>query len=141
MTATGVDPLSVFTLKTTSGSLFGQANWKFASKLTLVVGGRLIREHQQYDYGSNAYANVNDYTVDTQTLLFPLYPSFTDHRTDTLWAGKAQLEFRPMTGLLVYGGINRGVKAGSYNGKLFDGTAPLAPSAIPYRPEVLTSFE
>jgi iron complex outermembrane receptor protein len=141
MTATGVDPMSVFTLKTTSGSLFGQANWNFAPKLTLVVGGRLIREHQEYDFSSGGYLNESDYTVDTGTLLFPLQPSFSDRRTNTLWAGKAQLEYRPFTGLLVYGGVNRGVKAGSYNGKLFDGTPALAPEQIPYKPEVLTSLE
>lgn len=87
------------------------------------------------------YLNESDYTVDTGTLLFPLQPSFTDRRTNTLWAGKAQLEYRPFTGLLVYGGVNRGVKAGSYNGKLFDGTPALAPNQIPYKPEVLTSLE
>lgn len=141
MAATGVDPMSVFTLKTTSGSLFGQANWNFAPKLTLVVGGRLIREHQKYDFSSGGYLNESDYTVDTGTFLFPLQPSFKDSRTNTLWAGKAQLEYRPVNGLLVYGGVNRGVKAGSYNGKLFDGTPALTPSQIPYKPEVLTSLE
>ena len=88
-----------------------------------------------------ATSTESDYTVDTGTLLFPLQPSFKDRRTNTLWAGKAQLEYRPFSGLLVYGGVNRGVKAGSYNGKLFDGTPPLAPAQIPYKPEVLTSLE
>lgn len=141
LTGTGVDPMSVFTLKTTSGSLFGQASWTFAPQLSFVLGGRIIREHQEYDFSSGAYLNENDYTVDTGTLLFPLQPSFTDKRTNTLWAGKAQLEYRPMTGLLIYGGVNRGVKAGSYNGKLFDGTPALTASQIPYQPEVLTSLE
>mgnify|MGYP006137179555 CR=1 FL=1 len=38
-------------------------------------------------------------------------------------------------------GINRGVKGGSYNAKLPDGTPPLDPSEIPYKPEVLLSYE
>ncbi|WP_164546164.1 TonB-dependent receptor [Sphingobium yanoikuyae] len=141
MTTTGVDPISVFTLKTDSASIFGQTSWEFAPKFNFILGGRLIREHQSYDFSSGAYANVSDYSVDTGTLLFPLQPSFSDKRTEWLWAGKAQIEYRPTSGLLLYAGINRGVKAGSYNGKLFDGTAALTPAQIPYRPEILTSFE
>lgn len=141
MTATGVDPLSVFNLKTESGSVFGQVNWRFAPRFTLVLGGRVIREHQEYQFDSYATQNVNDYGVDLGAPLFTLQPSFRDRRTDTLWAGKAQLEYRPSSRLLVYAGVNRGVKGGSYNGKLFDGTPPLAPSDIPYKPEVLLSYE
>lgn len=141
LTATGVDPMSVFKLDTTSGSVFGQANWNFSPDWTLVVGGRLITEHQKYNFSSGAYVNENDYSVDTGTLLFPLQPSFDDSRTDTLWAAKAQLEYRPVDGTLLYAGVNRGVKGGSYNGKLFDGTPALSPGQIPYEPEVLTSLE
>lgn len=139
--ATGIDPLSVFNLKTESGSLFGQFSWRFAPKLTFVLGGRVIREHQDYKFASYATQNVNDYSVDLGPPLFTLQPSFNDRRTNTLWAGKAQLEYRPTNQLLVYAGVNRGVKGGSYNGKLFDGTPALAPQDIPYKPEELVSYE
>jgi len=139
--ATGIDPLSVFNLKTESGSLFGQASWRFADRLTLVVGGRVIREGQEYQFDSYATPNIDDYSVDLGTPIFPLQPSFTNNRANTLWAGKAQLEFRPNSQLLLYAGVNRGVKGGSYNGKLFDGTPPLAPGDIPYKPEELLSYE
>ena len=46
-----------------------------------------------------------------------------------------------MDDLLIYVGINRGVKGGSYNALLPDGSPPLAPGDIPYRPEKLTSYE
>lgn len=108
----------------------------------IIVGGRLIREHQEYDFASNAMADADPLRVDTGgTPLFPLQPSFADKRTKTLWAGKAQLEFRPNSDLLLYAGINRGVKGGSYNAKLPDGTAPLTAGEIPYKPEVLVSYE
>ncbi len=138
---TGIDPLSVFELKTRSASIFGQISYEFAPRWTVVLGGRLIREHQEYQFDSYATANLDDYAVDLGAPLFPLQPSFTDRRTDTLWAGKAQIEFRPNSGLLLYAGVNRGVKGGSYNGKLFDGTPALAPADIPYKPEELLSFE
>lgn len=138
---TGVDPLSVFNLQTSSSSVFGQASWHFSDQWTLVFGARLIREEQQYQFDSFATANISDYSVDLGDALFPLQPSFTDDRTDNLWAGKLQLEYRPNDQLLVYTGVNRGVKAGSYNGKLFDGSPPLAASEIPYEPEELVSYE
>lgn len=139
--ATGIDPLSVFELKTESASLFGQVSWEFTPSWTFILGGRLIREHQEYQFDSYATANIDDYSVDLGAPLFPLQPSFTDRRTDTLWAGKAQIEYRPNSDLLLYAGVNRGVKGGSYNGKLFDGTPALAPADIPYEPEELLSYE
>jgi iron complex outermembrane receptor protein len=141
MPDTGVDPLSFGDLTTRSLSGFGQVSWRFAPTWTLVAGGRIIREHQQYGFSSYAMANTDDYAVDLGVRLFPLQPSFADRRTDILWAGKLQLEYRPQDGLLIYAGVNRGVKGGSYNAKLFDGTPPLPPSSIPYRPEDLLSFE
>nr|ART36125.1 B133 [uncultured bacterium] len=140
-TTTGIDLVNTFRLKTQSGSIFGQVEYKFAPQWTFIVGGRLIREHQEYDFASNGIVDEDPYRIDTGTILFPLQPSFADKRTKTLWAGKAQIEFRPTDDLLLYAGINRGVKGGSYNAKLPDGTPPLDPSEIPYKPEVLLSYE
>ncbi|MBL8646144.1 MAG: TonB-dependent receptor [Sphingosinicella sp.] len=140
-TETGIDLVNTFRLKTQSGSIFGQVEYKFAPQWTFIIGGRLIREHQEYDFASNGVVDEDPYRIDTGTILFPLQPSFADKRTKTLWAGKAQIEFRPNDDLLLYAGINRGVKGGSYNAKLPDGTPPLDPSEIPYKPEVLLSYE
>ncbi len=41
-----------------------------------------------------------------------------DDTSDTLWAGKLQLDWRPNDDTLVYAGFNRGVKAGSFNAPL-----------------------
>jgi iron complex outermembrane receptor protein len=65
---------------------------------------------------------------------------FTDSTSDTLWAGKLQLDFRPNDDLLLYFGINQGVKAGSFNAQLAGGL-PIPESAIPYKEETLLSFE
>ncbi len=141
MAATGVDPISVFSLRTNSTSLFGQMNWEFLPKLTLVVGGRVIYERQHYNFEGDAFENISNYSIDTTTALFPLLPHFENSRSEWLWAGKLQLEYRPWHGLLVYGGVNRGAKAGSYNGQVFSGDAPIPPSQIPYKPETLVSLE
>lgn len=142
LAATGVDPIADRTLKTDSTSLFGQVEYEFVPRWTLVVGGRAINEKQDYDLKTYAAANTNDYAVDSGTVIIPdLYPPYADKRTQHLYAGKVQVEFRPNDRLLLYVGGNRGVKAGSYNAKSFDGSPPLDASLIGYKPEVLTSIE
>lgn len=141
-TTTGIDLVNTFRLKTQSASAFGQIEYKFAPAWKFIVGGRLIREHQEYTFQSNAMRDADPLRIDTTgTPLFPLQPSFANKRTNTLWAGKAQIEFQPNRDLLLYVGVNRGVKGGSYNAKLPDGTPPLTDSQIPYLPEELLSFE
>ncbi|MFM7027157.1 MAG: TonB-dependent receptor [Chakrabartia sp.] len=141
-TTTGIDLVNTFRLKTESASIFGQAEYEFAPSWKVIVGGRLIREHQEYNFQSNAMADMDPLRIDhVGTPLFPLQPSFEHRRTDTLWAGKAQVEYKPNRDLLFYAGVNRGVKGGSYNAKLPDGTDPLTPSQIPYQPEELVSYE
>ena len=140
--ATGIDPIADRTLKTDSTSLFGQVEYEFAPKWTFIVGARGINEKQDYNLAYYAFRNDNDYKVDSTAVLFPLpYAPFTDNRTQHLWAGKFQFEYRPTDGLLLFLGLNRGVKAGSYNAKIFDGTPNVDPAQIPYKPEVLVSVE
>ena len=140
----GIDLTNSFRLKTSSASLFGQVEYEFVPKWKVIVGGRIISEHQTYDFASGATANIDPFGINPVTAsseLFPLQPSFDDSRTETLWTGKAQLEYHPSHDLLVYAGVNRGVKGGSFNAKLPDGTPPLPASQIPYSPEVLWSYE
>lgn len=142
--AAGVDPLAVFRLKTNSYSAFGQLDWEFAESLTAVVGGRVIKEKQTYDYQTEIFLSTGDYTVDLgpeSSSLGSIYPDFGDRRSNTYWAAKLQLEYRPDSSLLLYAGINRGVKGGSYNGQYFDASLALDPNDIPYSAEKLLSYE
>ena len=141
LTDEGVDANADAHLRTKSLSLFGQIDYEFAPRFTFVLGGRVIFEKQKFDYVAYAARNEDDYKTDSSEILFNLFPAFEDKRSQTLWAGKAQLEFRPRDGVLLYAGVNRGVKAGSYNAKLPDGTPPLDPDEIPYKPEVLVAYE
>lgn len=141
LTPGGVDLMSLYTLRTNSGSLFGQATWEFLPKWSLIIGVRGIYEQQNYNFFAGAFADFNNYAINTNKLLFQTLPSYQNSRNELLWAGKAQLEYRPDHGLLFYLGVNRGVKAGSYNAQVFEGVPALAPSQIPYRPEELVSLE
>lgn len=139
--ATGVDLANVNHLTTNSLSLFGQGEYKITPMLTLVAGGRLVREHQNFAVTSGAYSIDDPYAIDTDNFLFPALRPFADKRTRTLWAGKVQLEYRPDGDTLIYAGINRGVKGGNYNSQLPDGSPALPLSAIPYKAETLISYE
>jgi iron complex outermembrane recepter protein len=134
-------------LKTDSYSGFGQVDWHFADKLTLIVGGRLIREKKAYNFLQAIYGTTNSLEAQVTPPLVigpvigPAGPApFNDSTASTLWAGKAQLEYQSSKDLLLYAGINRGVKAGSFNAPL-PGGLPVPSGALPYKAEVLLSYE
>jgi iron complex outermembrane recepter protein len=70
-------------------------------------------------------------------------PFFTSlSNSDTLWAGKVQLDWHVTDQLLVYGGVNRGVKAGSYNAPLLGAYLGSGGDvSLPYDPETLIAYE
>ena len=139
MGATGLDVSDNVRLRTKSTSIFGQAEYNFAPRFTFILGGRLIREQQKYNFESVVAANSSDFVVDSGPVLFPLQTPFNDKRTTTMWAGKAQVEYRPSNGILFYLGVNRGVKGGSYNALILPPELPV--NRIPYKPEVLQTVE
>jgi iron complex outermembrane receptor protein len=139
---TGLDLLNKSRFKNTDYSGFIQADIPLAEKLTMSVGGRLIYTKQNFDFQSHGFQNTDDFQGETDTIVIPNWqPPFTDRRNKTLWSGKAVLEYRPNDDLLIYGGYNRGVKAGAYNSKFPDFTAPLSPAEIPFDEETLHAYE
>lgn len=139
------DSASLVNLETDSYSVFGQLDWDLSERLTLVAGSRVIFEDKEFHYRNFFFPNINDHLVDTDQP--PLdsfgftYPEFQDDTSDTLWAGRLALEFRPHDDLLWYLSVDRGVKAGSFNGKLNDFSPPLPEENIPYDEEILTAYE
>ncbi len=136
-------------LKTNSYSLFGQADFDVTDQLTFIAGIRGVIEDQSYTRTITAYMNTDDYAVETETRVAgsgidfngTLRTPFSDNRSETLWTGKVQVDWRPNDDWLFYAGVNRGVKAGSYNAKVADGTPFLPDSEIPYGEEVLLAYE
>lgn len=144
-----LDIASTANLKTTSYSIFGQVDYNFTDQLRLVVGVRAIREKKDYYFIQQLFVSPDPLQVQPPSgLLFtigPVYPGgvpspYTDKASKTLYAGKVQLEYRPNSDALLYLGVNRGVKAGSYNAQL-NGGLPTPASAIKYGPETLWSYE
>lgn len=134
-------------LKTNSYSLFGQIERGLTDRWTLIAGARVIQEEKDYHFEQNIYGTTDSRRIHVGTpfLIGPVFgpngpQPFDDATSDTLWTGKLQLDFRPKDDLLIYAGINRGVKAGSFNAQLAGGL-PVPSSAIPYDEEVLISYE
>ena len=117
--------------ETHSVSIFGQLEFDLTESLTFIGGLRTIFENQ--DFAFQHELSVNDVPTGF------IGRSFADKYDETLWAGKAQLEWTPMDDLLIYAGINRGVKAGSFNQTPFIGTSP--DSGVPFEAEVLYAYE
>ena len=147
----GIDVGVDATLKTNSYSVFGQAEWAFAPNMKLITGVRVINENKDVTVAQNLYPSLDARTIHQGTpiaLIGPIDPStsapgvFTDDISDTHWAGKVQIEYRPIDDLLLYAGVNRGVKAASYNAPI-NGGIPLADdfASLPYDREVLVSYE
>lgn len=145
----GAEANNEIKLETNSYSLFGQIDFDLTEKLTFIAGLRGIIEDKDYQRTITAYVNTDDARVETSTRLLgsgfdgmgTLRAPFEDSSSDTLWAGKLQLEYHPNDDWLLYAGINRGVKAGSFNAKLPDNQDFLTNDQIPYGEEVLTAYE
>ncbi len=147
-----IDIASTARLKTDSYSAFGQVDYDFTDKFRMVVGARVIREKKDYDFIQQLFVSPDPRVIQpAQTApgfpltIGPTYPGgvptpYADKNSETLWAGKVQFEYRPAEGTLLYAGINRGVKAGSYNAQLNGGLAT-PDSAIRYGAETLWSYE
>ncbi len=127
------------TLNTSSYAVFGQSEFGLSDHWSLVTGLRLIQEKKRYTYVSGLYINANDSVV--SNLGDPVgafLPNFAGSTAQSLWTGKWQLEYRPARTVLIYAGLNRGVKAGSFNAPL---SAVLTRADYVYKPEKLLSYE
>ena len=128
---------------TKSFSVFGQMDYDLTDTLVLTAGLRLIREEKEYDHVTQMRDLAGNVLIDNLVSIENGFAFDTlvdgEETDDNLWSGKLQLDWMPNEDLLVYGGINRGVKAGGFNAKL--GTAPPVPPSFEYDPEILTAYE
>jgi iron complex outermembrane receptor protein len=134
-------------LETDSLSLFGQVEYDFSDALTGIFGLRVIREEKDFNTSIGVFISNDSFTVNQGAFLpnpfgagSPFFESAS--RSDTLVAGKAQLDWHVNDDFLIYAGINRGVKAASYNAPLLGAFLGAGgSSSLPYDEEVLLSYE
>jgi len=144
-----VDVVTIAKLETDSYSLFGQYEYQLSDALRVIGGLRIMREEKDYqgNWGVAPSMGNNEVTYDVGMYIpnaagagDPL--SYQDDLSESFWTGKLQLDYTPSDDLLLYAGINRGVKAGSFNAALLGAYLGGGGNAgVPYEEEVLTSFE
>jgi iron complex outermembrane receptor protein len=141
MTEPGVDIGVIADMQTDSYSLFGQLEYDLTDQLTLITGLRAMREEKDFYMNQLFFLSTGTDQFNNGQVMFPGRPApFVDDTSDNLWAGKLQLDWHATDNTLIYGGINRGIKAGSFNAPI-PGGLPFPDTVIPYDEEVLTSFE
>ncbi len=127
-------------LETSSWSVFGQLEFDVTDRITFIGGLRTIWESKDFTGEETFFLSTSPTALETDIPLFPVQPK-TDHEQDkTLWSGKVQFDWHPVDDVLLYAGINRGVKAGGFNAPVTFGQG--FPAAdIPYGEEILLSYE
>jgi iron complex outermembrane receptor protein len=130
---------NTYAFDTTSWAVFGQMEYDLSTEWRAIAGLRWTEDERDYEF--------NPVCAGVGCVGFFVFPglgavgdlgSYIDDDDDGDWAGKVQLEWRPNTEVMVFGGVTRGNKAGGFNAPL-DGL--LFPEEMPYDAEVLTSFE
>lgn len=138
----GGDLVTNVKFKSNSISVFGQGEYDLTDKWRLIAGLRYIHESQTYNYRHYMAQNLDNYKVEGAFLAPAYQPDYDNTRDFNLWTGKLQVEYRPTHDLLLYAGVNRGVKAGNYNAPFTFSPADTVPaSAMAYAPETLVSYE
>ena len=149
------DPSIIFSQRTESFAFFAQDEWKISSRIKLIGGLRYWQDHKTASYfGSEPSTGV--------TVTFsPTFVGFTEggvvqpntgvlvtprDATPTFrgLTARAEVDYKPTDALLVYASYNRGSKSGGFTlstGTPFAGFEAPFLSGIPYKPEVLNSFE
>jgi len=149
MIALPADVVTIASLETDSYSLFGQYEYQLTDAMRLIGGVRVMREEKDYvgNWGLTPSMGNDQVSYDTSMYIpnaagagDPL--SYQDDLSESFWTGKLQLDYTPSDDLLIYAGVNRGVKAGSFNAALLGAYLGGGGNAgVPYDEEVLTSFE
>lgn len=116
---------------TDSFAFFGQGEYHFTPKLSVILGARYSWDRKSYDF-SHAENGVTDIRFNPGT-----FPQLADRVFDN-WSGKAQINYKPTPDILLYFGANRGTKSGGFGIQAF---GPIDPARLPYGQEVLTNYE
>jgi iron complex outermembrane recepter protein len=118
---------TAYTQKVNTGSLFGQADYKFIDELKLVLGLRQERETRKRE-------NFVTRSIGPDiTFTGPSSGDFSSNQT----SGKLGLDYQVDKRLLTYVSLSRGVKSGGFTAyNTFNETA-----LTPFKPETLVAYE
>ena len=111
-----------------SVGVFAQGSYQITDALKAIVGVREDHENRELKALNTAFV--------------PGVPSFTGGAlggsiTSNLPSGKLEIDYKPLSQMLIYGSVSRGVKSGGFTAH----NTLSAPAADPFQPEKLTAYE
>lgn len=148
----GYEPRVTFREDTKSFAVFAQDEWSFAERLKLITGLRYWRDERIGSYYGAAPASALDgqpavTIIFSPDQIFPSGSSITTADADKTFTGitaRLALEYKPTADTLLFASYNRGSKSGGFtfsSGTPFDPNEVSFLNSIPYKPEVLQSYE
>jgi len=108
-------------------ALFGQTQWTFVPKLSLITGLRANREEANYSY--------DDYY---RVIHFPSF-GHSDDNVDNVITGKAGLQFQPTDDIMAFAFYAKGYKGVAYD--LVTGLSAAEAASFPVKPEKSNDYE
>ncbi len=137
-----------YTYNTESWSVFADAALDLSDNLTLLAGGRWTEDKIDGVAQAGCTSDVNIWG-DTNCVTFMGllgFPGNTSQQTlgldaelsDGFASFRAQLEWKPTPDVLLYAGVNRGVKSGGFSAGYF---MAYTPEEAVFDPEKLTAYE
>jgi iron complex outermembrane recepter protein len=125
--ALGGIALTSYEQKANSLGEFGQLSYAFNSSWKATLG---VRE----DHETRELLNLSTGFI---VPVVPFTSGINHSITSNLPSGKAEVDYTPAEGTLIYGSISRGVKSGGFTAH----NTVTAPAADPFEPEKLTAYE
>lgn len=117
-----------------SWALFGEADWRLSSSMTLTAGLRYTDESSDF---SGSTRDLNPYGNSVAAAALGLPVAFDNTFEDDNLSGRIILSYRPMDDALVYASYSRGYKSGGFDGS----TIFSAPEALPFQSENVDAYE
>jgi iron complex outermembrane receptor protein len=162
----GYDPTIIAAQNTKSFAIFAQDEWQATNQVSVIAGLRYWRDKREGSYRGSEPSNGIEIVFDRNLILgtsfgvpfsqaavpITVTPASAD-KTFTGVTARLELDYRVNSDVLLFAGYNRGSKSGGYSfstGTPFadapafgvpDGTDALFLNGIPFKPEVLNSFE
>ena len=132
--------------KTRDFGVFGQLEYQITSQVKLTGGVRWTYDHKTFD-SVLVYNELGNGEGLGSTFYNPPLAAYVFNRQTAggladakarMWSGKIQLDYKPVSDVLLYAGVSRGVKAPGFNGGINTG---LTLEQTPYRSEFLYAYE
>jgi len=128
-----------------SYAAFGQVEYRVTDLIGLTLGGRATHDQKDFQFSWYPFESFSDGSLTRLTppviagvgnALF----NYSNNLSNTVWSGKAQIDFHLADSILAYVSYNRGVKGGGFTAPLFPDTiGDLTP--LKFHPEKLNSYE